>query len=282
VSRSSRESRIESIGYYLLVPGLLLFDWAVFRYLFGVDYVGWYLANGALIGVSTAFVARIWESVEQLGGPLVSANPRRYYAGCLTAAASLVFVIGSSFIRSSGLRSAEANETRSEGRPRSVPGTLLGVGLEFIDVLLAVVIRFLVVAAAFGWLLFVAPANYIVTLLAGAPTRDYLRNPDYRVLGVVEPVDEYRTQLTLSGERLTGPAELSGQNRIGPATLTSRQDLFLYEFGRGGEEPTSTEKAALEEKEAEGRLADITFGRNPFGTTQTLAGFVVFIASALL
>lgn len=289
MSRTVGGIRLASVGYYLLIPGLLLFDWAVFRYLLGTDYLAWYIANGALIGISTAFVARVWESVELFGRPLVSADPRKYYGGCLSIAGTVIFLVGT-WVRPAG-RDEDGGETgghqatlgswsggasgdgdRSGGDVGllSVSGELLRTLWFLSEKILVLVIALGILAAVFGWLLFVAPANYVVTLVAGVPARGYLRNPRHRVLGVVEPAGAYPAERTLPR-----PVEAT-------AELTPGEHLHLYEVGRDGGELKPEEVEALGGKESEGKFADITFGRDPFGTTQTLAGFVVFAVGVVV
>jgi hypothetical protein len=102
---------------------------------------------------------------------------------------------------------------------------------------------------------------YLVTLVAGAPAREHVRRPEKRMIGVV-------------GRRL--PA------REAVASLgTGRfRRLHVYETGiEGSPKLTPDDERILEEAREtdEEGVVDLTFGRSPFATTQTLAGLVVFV-----
>lgn len=243
------------VGFYLLVPGLLALDWAVFRYLLGTDYLAWYLANGAVIAIGTAFVSRIWESVEGLGRPLISADPVAYYGACMQAVGVTVLMAGNA-VRS------PASEGYPVGTERFRLDAIVGPADRLLNVLIVLVVLGLVV----GWLLFVAPANYLVTLVAGAPAREHVRHPEKRMIGVV-------------GRRLPG-REAVASPRTGRF-----QRLHIYETGvEGSPKPTPDDERILEEvrENDEDGVVDLTFGRNPFATTQTLAGLVVFVLARVV
>lgn len=249
MARVSERSLLGTIGFYALVPGLLALDWAVFRYLLGTDYVAWYLANGALIAVGTAFVSRIWESVESLGRPLISTDPVAYYGACLQIVGVAAFVVANS-----------GTSSTAEGPPVGTERFRLDALVKPLDGLLNALLMVIVFGLAIGWLLFVAPANYLVTLVAGAPARQYRRYPDKRVIGIV-------------GRRLPG------RNAVGSLNIGRFQQLHVYETGVEGS-PTLTpdEETILEEERErdEENVVDFTFGRDPFATTQALTGLVLF------
>jgi hypothetical protein len=236
------------IGFYLMVPGLLVLDWAVFRYLLGTDYVAWYLANGALIAVGTAFVSRIWESVESLGRSLISADPLAYYGRCLGIAGIAMYVVANALLSPAPeVRSVETRQYR------------LDAALAPLDYLLNVVIMIVVAGLVVGWLLFVAPMNYLVTLVSGAPARMYHRYPDKRIIGIMGRTLPDRDEETL---------------------YIGRSSLHLYDVGtRDSPRLTPEEETILaEESETnEENVVDLTFGRDPFATTQALTGLVVFV-----
>lgn len=231
----------EEVGFYLLVPGLLVFDWAAFRYLLGLDYASWYLANGAVIALGTAFVGRIWEEVESLGRPLISAHPVRYFSGCLHVAGLWLLAAGVT--------------SPSSGGEREVPPLA-----ESLDGILNVLVVLAIAGLVVGWLLFVAPMNYLVTLVSGSPAREYLRHPNARTIGLL-------------GWRL------DTRRQLGSVDLGEGRTLYVYEAGTGGRgELTESELETLEaaRRRDERSVVELTFGRNPFGTTQTITAFVLF------
>jgi hypothetical protein len=253
------------VVYYSLIPGLLLFDWAVFRYVLGMDYVTWYLANGAIIAIGTAFVSKAWSSVEQLSLPLVSADPVSYFGGCAHAVAIHMFVF------SAAVRSKKPTDSWWEAHLDRVARPL--------DFLFEFVWILILAAIVVGWFLFVAPANYLVTLVAGAPARAHLRSPGHEVIGVVEPAN-FRWR----GETFPNWEELAVAD-MGP------KQLYVYNVGTAEENapewtktnvPNPEERQQLRQMEGEGGFHDFTFARDPFATTQALAGLVVFVAGALL
>lgn len=260
MSRADRIRPFRTAGYYLLVPGLLVFDWAVFRYLLGTDYVAWYLANGALIGLGTAFVSGIWETVDDLGRSLVSADPVAYYSACLGSAGTFALVAGTA------IKSATPDDRSSGERFR------LDAVVAPLDGLSNLLVTVAVVGVVLGWLLFVAPANYLVTLVSGAPARAHLRSPHKRLVGVAERNAARRE------DRLFSDRDAVARLSLGPS-----RDLFLYETGTGAHRPlTAAESRALSEADATGRVVDLTLGRKPFATTQALTGLVLFGVGTLV
>jgi hypothetical protein len=254
MARARVTPRHRVLTFYLLVPGLLALDWALFRYLLGTDYLAWYLSNGALVAVGAAFVSRVWDAVEDLGRPLVSADPVAYYSACLQAVGVALFVAGTAVV-------PPAPGDRGPGGERF----RLDAVVRPLDALVNLLVAVVVVSLVLGWVLFVAPANYLVTLLAGAPAREHLRHPGKRVIGVV-------------GRRLAGRTERATV-RTGPD-----RTLYVYETGtRRSPALTAEEREALAGDRPEiGGITDLTFGRNPFATTQTLAGLVVFAVGRLV
>jgi hypothetical protein len=243
------------VGFYSLVPGLLVLDWALFRYLLGTDYVVWYLANGALIAVGAAFVSRIWESVEGLGRPLISADPVAYYGACLQ-------VVGVTVLMAANAGRPPASERPSVRTERFRLDAVVGP----LDYLLNALLMLVVLVLVVGWLLFVAPANYLVTLVAGAPAREHVRHPERRMIGVV-------------GRRLPG------REAVGSARVGRFRSLYLYETGVEGSPTLTPDEEAILERERENdgdSVVDLTFGRNPFATTQTLTGLVVFVLARVV
>jgi hypothetical protein len=134
------------------LAGLAAAAWAGFAAL-GVDYFGFWQRSGALIGLGTAALGWAWRSLDNHPG-LISANPR-IFAGSALQLAGLPLTAFGGHLRSRG---------RISGFDRLA---ILPAGVVF-------------AVAVIGWLLLIAPAQYFVFLLAGAPSRVALAS-DYRL-----------------------------------------------------------------------------------------------------
>lgn len=136
-------------GFLLLVVLLaicFLNRW-IFRELFGLEYVRWYVDAGPIIALATAAFGAAWGELDK-NPSLVSANPYDFAGACLQVAGLPIDVFGAH------LRS----------KNREVPLS----ALEFLAGLPLIVVF---VIAAIGWLLFVVPLQYFVFLICGAPSR---------------------------------------------------------------------------------------------------------------
>lgn len=236
MTRIDDRRRLAVVGASLLVPGLLAFDWALFRFVLGMDYVAWYLANGALIAFGTAFVSGIWDSVEELARPLVSAHPLRYYGACLQLTGIALLALGTSV--KSPRRDLRSGQTRVDAVA------------EWLDTVPNLLVHLAVVGLVLAWVLFVAPANYLVTLVSGAPARESLRYPEKRLVGVV-------------GRSLPARDELQS------IYLSPGQEMHVYEVGTNDFPP-------LADEASRDGVRDLSFASNPFGITQAITSLVLF------
>jgi len=195
----------------VLLGGLAVLDWLVFRAWFDSDYLRWYLENGALIAIVFGLVTLAWGDLNKVTG-LVSAHPLEYLASCLalgtlpSLAAAAQLESGRSQARSEELRAARmelsrqldelAGSTQLSDEMKQRFAALSGEagpsheyvaatsepdvtprGLGLVDVVLGVLFgpAFLLVFVA--WLLVVAPLQFVVNLAAGAPARLALASP---------------------------------------------------------------------------------------------------------
>ena len=122
---------------------------------FDENYFRWYLANGALIAIIFGFVAL---AVRLDDYPdLVSSNPLRYLYACVTLSQHLFLawnqVIGVD--------------------PERAPGLLLS---KLVDLVVSFIAWICVAVGFIGWLLVVAPIQYLPYAVLGAPARNALRN----------------------------------------------------------------------------------------------------------
>jgi hypothetical protein len=148
------------------LAGLVAADELVLRALFGTHYLSWYVANGAILSTVVAFVSLAWADVNELHG-LISAHPIQYAAAhvtlCVLPSRSLAAILA----------------PRGAARPETAP-----IGLPFLDAILAAVVTVLVLAALVAFILVVAPIQYFVYLVAGAPGREACASPErawYRI-----------------------------------------------------------------------------------------------------
>jgi hypothetical protein len=170
---------------YLAIPVLLLFNWWMFKALFGVGYYRWYLNNGALIGVATGFIALIWEDLEGREG-LVALNPVEYFGAALQLAGVVAYSIGTSLTTPS--------------RQQEKAGCLTQLAIIW-DALASTFLGMLMLAAVLVWLVVASPLQWVVTIFAGAPARRQLRGGMARTVVVEEG-----NQMTIGEARANQPA----------------------------------------------------------------------------
>lgn len=144
---------------YTALPALAALNVWAFPRLFGVGYVAWFLDDGPLIGVAVGFLALVWDELEVRKG-LLALNPVRYLSTCLSLAGVLIFSVGTSLT----------------GRTREATLGALWDGV------VATVMGLVITVLALGWLVVVAPLNWAVTLVAGAPARLHLRGARTRAV----------------------------------------------------------------------------------------------------
>jgi hypothetical protein len=137
-----RPSPVDLLFLGLLAGLAVANHWLFAR--FGGDYLAFWQRSGALIGLGTAAIGWAWGAIDRNPG-LVSANPRVFTASALQLA----------------------------GLPLTVFGGHLapGGGASTLDRVLILPAAVVYAGAVLGWLLIVAPAQYFVFLLAGAPSR---------------------------------------------------------------------------------------------------------------
>ena len=139
-----RLANVVALGALLAVCFL---DWWILGKLFGLDYIRWYVNAGPIIGLATAAFGAAWGGMDRNAG-LVSAQPFNYVGACLQVVGLPILVFGTH------LRS-DSHDNRPPLRD-----SLAGVPL---------ILVFTV--SAIGWLLLVAPPQYFVFLVCGAPSR---------------------------------------------------------------------------------------------------------------
>lgn len=135
------------LGLCLLLV-LLAVDHNIFLAWFGTSHLQWYVSVGAGIGVVTSVASLAWGDLERHPG-LVSAHPLDYLGSCMQLVGLPIHALGTHL-------------RRDGSQPR--PGTAL-------DALLAIPVVLLLVAALVAWLVVIAPPQYFLHLVCGAPAR---------------------------------------------------------------------------------------------------------------
>jgi hypothetical protein len=143
-----------------LMIGILAFDHWIFQRLFGVTHWRWYIENGVEISFVAAAMALVWKEILELMPSLISAEPAVFFG----AQFHLVGVC----VEALGVQLGSA-----PGQPRNVGIVEMILGVPFI-LLLACLLA--------GWLLVVAPAQYFLVLICGAPARILARSPQKLVM----------------------------------------------------------------------------------------------------
>ncbi len=143
-------------------PAMIAVNWFLFR-LFGGKYFLWYLKNGPIISLATAFLGPTWTSLKARSG-LISAHPAVYLGACMQ-------ILGVFFT------SLSPKRRKQKVRPDDMAGELgLDSGLvKAFDDFLYVLLVLAMVVLSLAWMVVVAPLAYFVTLLAGVPARQALR-----------------------------------------------------------------------------------------------------------
>ena len=181
--------------------GLIAVDEVVLRVLFDAHYLSWYLANGAIVSLVVAFVALAWGDVNDVRG-LISAHPFEYAAAhvalCVLPTQSLAAVLA---------------PRGDSPRPQSAP-----IGIPVADAILTAVVTVCLLAAFVAFILLIAPIQYFVYLVAGAPGREACGSPQraWYTIGTREIRVESGPRSAGLPERATESA-YTGQ----PVTLTA-------------------------------------------------------------
>jgi hypothetical protein len=134
----------------------------------GTSYFRWYIQNGTLIGIVTAFLALVWQGLEAQTG-LLSWHPGRFLASCMSLAAVFYATIAVN------LAGPLDGLTRRAEEPVSILEALW-------DTICAVLMALLMGVAVFSWVVVIAPCYYVVTLVTGAPARREIRGTGRRLV----------------------------------------------------------------------------------------------------
>jgi hypothetical protein len=160
---------VRTFLYYSTIPILIGLNWFLFRYVGNRNYFLWYLDNGAVIGLATGLLGLFWALEKR--AELISVNPVEYFATCLQVSGGFLFSMGT-YYRTPEKKSAEPKES-----VRTIVADLW-------DTFASLCVVPLIVAVALLWVAVVAPLNYLVTLIGGAPARRSLRHGPRRLVAM--------------------------------------------------------------------------------------------------
>ena len=145
------------------LAGLCLLNSFFFNKIFGGGwrgYLDWYLSAGPLIGLALVAFAISWQALDKNEG-LVSAHPLKYFAACAWMVGLPVTAFG--------------GHCKADNQHKANPW----------DVLISKILIAVFTVAAIAWLLLIAPVQYFLFLICGAPSRVAL-NSNYRLRAVLE------------------------------------------------------------------------------------------------
>jgi hypothetical protein len=236
----------------LLIIGLIFLNRWLFRIWFDIDYIRWYLDNGALFSIVFGFVGLAGAKPDESIG-LISLNPARYLEA--------VFDLTTWPL----LAASEALDSSQYGR--SLANSLLLVPLSFI--LLGGVILFLIVGA---------PLQYFIHAVCGAPGRAVHDAVGVRSYWIVQG-DKIRTRIVKSpkGEL---PDELVDSDRY----QRLREQLSeIEETARTTGTPEETKALAqlrqqMDEEMGRLRVTEVEFADKPLALTSAFSALVLWIA----
>jgi hypothetical protein len=167
----------EAIAFSVIAGLILVLDW-IFPRWFGLSYLTWYLQNGAVIGLVTSLIGIAWGDLNR-NTSLISINPAKYMAGCVF----LILVPLHSMsvnLKGQGLR------TKKSGKLTRAQTPAEPVLLDLLHSLVSLLLNLMLFSLFFLWLFLIAPFQYLVFAICGAPAREALR-VDLRSVFTVTP-----------------------------------------------------------------------------------------------
>ncbi len=154
-------------GLAVLVTLFLIDQW-VFSKLFGLNYWRWYLTNGALISLVSPIAFKAWGDLADKHIGLLSPNPYIYLAACVQVVGLPVYSLGTQLVKQKKPANMTTPIDDLETRRKRLSIFDLLVTFLWIPIMLAAILL---------WFVIVAPLQYIVHLVCGAPAR-FMVNSD--------------------------------------------------------------------------------------------------------
>ena len=172
-----------------LIAGLIAADIYIFRTVLSLDYARWYIGNGAWLSLGFAFITLAWSDLNQLKG-LVSAHPLLYAAACLYLVV-LPFQAVTAILRRPAKPIPPRPVTRSSLATWSAAWRGAQSLMDVFDGLVTIVFGVAATLGVFVWLVFVAPAQYVVFLICAAPAR-LMRRSKRRVIATFDEAQYFQ------------------------------------------------------------------------------------------
>lgn len=157
---------------FLGLAGICLLNSFLFHKFLGRSwrgYLDWYISAGPFIGLAQVAFAISWEALDKNAG-LVSSDPQKYIRACAKLTGLPIFAFGGHF------KAKNYNSVNPW------------------DVMVALPLIMLFVLATFAWLLLIAPPQYFLFLVCGAPSRVALHSK-YRVHAELDGTNLNYTEL---------------------------------------------------------------------------------------
>ncbi|HEV7857100.1 MAG TPA: hypothetical protein VGO91_00480 [Pyrinomonadaceae bacterium] len=171
VRRDGQWSVLTGLAALVLMAALILSVYLLVRYLFGANYLSLYLKYGYFISLAFTFVTLLLNLDQDR--ELISTHPFHYASACLRLMRGPLQAVGADFKRDTAdhhtTHHPEIGPVDSDvwGAVSQLAQTLMHVFDLFISGFFSIV--FIIVVSA--WLLFVAPLQYFIFLICGAPAR---------------------------------------------------------------------------------------------------------------
>lgn len=136
-------------GLGILLALLIINHW-IFMTWFNTSHLTWYLENASLIGLVSSIASMAWGDMNKHTG-LISVHPFHYIGSCLQLVGLPIYTVGTHM-----RKPQNQPETRSP-----------------FDILLAIPFMLIFAGLAIIWLVVIAPPQYFVYLICGAPARTF-------------------------------------------------------------------------------------------------------------
>ena len=198
----------------------------------GVDYIGFYLENGFLVALLFGVVTVAIDLDRHLG--LIAAQPSVYVAAIFSLVTEVLETLRNLFLR-----------PRSDRELADDPLTWLTLRsrLRTLDFALTELFVLAFAAAMLAWILLVAPLQYFVNLVCGAPAREAVAS--------------------------------SG-------TLWALNSPTGTEYLLGTKLPSDYEKSELKKEAERGEMSEVSFATKPVAFTQAITAAFLFGVSRLV
>jgi hypothetical protein len=192
------------ISLFVLAAWIWVLNWLFTRFM-SASYLQWFLKNGGLISITTAFFALVWKKIGEQEG-LLAWHPMRFLASCFRTAGVFFMALGVNL-----------------GGPLDGVNRREADSVFIVEVLwdswFSIVMDVFMMLAVLGWLLIVAPGFYLLTLFTGAPARREIRGTGRKLMVKTEENLTTITNQPTSMEEPSGAIDVSFSTQ--PFVLTN-------------------------------------------------------------